>query len=169
MRNLLLSALLSVVATLPAQAQDNASVSAHNMRLAIEVCLLNYRTEPGLSEAFLVAGFTLYDGLDPGSYEFEADGVSGLFTTRDATGYCTVQSPLVPLATAEALGAELATTLFPGNVVAGGPEHPVGTPVPPCAGLSVFALQQLITITYAAAGNSGECLIDGTSAVIISM
>ena len=153
----------------PAAAQDQQSVSAHNMQLAVEICLRNYRTEQTLPQAFGAAGFSVSSGPDAGFASFAADGVTGAFSTSPARGFCSVQSTLVDLATAGKLGGRIAQSLFPGQVHAGGPEHPVGAPLPPCAGLSVFAPQQLITITYAAAGNSGECITDGTSAVVINM
>ncbi|QJF52458.1 hypothetical protein [Roseobacter ponti] len=153
----------------PAAAQDQRTISAHNMQLAVEICLRNYRTETALPQAFGAAGFSVSPGPDAGYASFAADGVTGAFSTSQAQGFCSVQSTLVDLATAGDLGSRMAQSLFPGQVHAGGPEHPVGAPLPPCAGLSVFAPQQLITITYAAAGNSGECITDGTSAVVINM
>ena len=59
--------------------------------------------------------------------------------------------------------------LFGDGLTMGNPELPVGQPVPPCDGLSIFAPRMLIRVTYSAAGNSGDCLNDGTSAIQIRM
>lgn len=140
-------------------------VATQNMKLALELCLRNYRSVPALPEAFAMAGFNIGDGLDPGVYEFSGPGVFGGFEE----GYCYIQSQDVPLAIAEDMGQRLAEALFPGQVQQGNPELPVGAPVPLCDGLSVFAPQRLIRITYSAAGNSGDCINDGSSAVILNM
>ncbi|MEM1073559.1 MAG: hypothetical protein AAGI36_03865 [Pseudomonadota bacterium] len=140
-------------------------VAAQNMRLAAELCLRNYRTPADTKPAFAAAGYQLSPGLDAGVTNFNAPGVSGGFEA----GYCFIQSTDVPLAMAEEMGLRLAQSLFPGKVELGNPELPVGQPVPPCDGLSVFATQNLIRISYSAAGNGGDCINDGSSAIVINM
>ena len=162
---------LALVLTLPAPiaAQSAAEAAAQNMQLAAELCLRNHRSESEMPQAFSAAGFSLSPSSDTGTYEFTAPGVWGVFTTLPPSAFCSVQSPDVPLAMAEAIGRALADRLFPGAVQEGGPEHVVGTPLAPCEGLQIFATQELLTLSYAAAGNSGECLNDGTSAILINM
>lgn len=158
------AALLLSVGTGHAGAGD-LRVATQNMKLAMELCLRNYRSVYALPELFAGAGYRVNPGLDPGVHEFTAPGVFGGFQE----GYCYIQSQDVPLAIAEDMGQRLAEALFPGQVGEGNPELPVGAPVPLCDGLSVFAPQSLIRITYSAAGNSGECINDGSSAVILNM
>jgi len=143
----------------------NLRVATQNMRLAMELCLRNYRSVAQLPSAFAAAGYTIGAGLDPGTHEFSAPGVFGGFQD----GYCFIQSVDVPLAIAEDMGQRLAQGLFPGKVELGGPETPVGAPIAQCEGLSIFAPQSLIRVSYAAAGNSGDCVNDGTSAIVINM
>ncbi|SDO26222.1 hypothetical protein SAMN05216196_104235 [Lutimaribacter pacificus] len=166
------AAALALAAALPqaTSAQSPQEAAAQNMQLAAEICLRNYR-DPGATEPqFREAGFQVGPGMDAGSFEFSAPGgVMGIAAPAQGRSYCTVMSEQVPLATAEAIGRALGERLFPGNVTAGSPEQQAGSPVPPCGGLSIFAPQRLIRITYAQAGNSGECINDGTSAIIINM
>jgi hypothetical protein len=168
---MLLAALFGCLsAALPPQAQaGNLRVATQNMRLAMEICLRNYHDEATLPDAFRTAGYTLSAGIETGFYDFEGPGIWGGFSTDTNSGYCYVQSGDVPLALAEELGLKLARSLFGDKVEFGNPELPIGQPAPLCDGLSIFAPRQLIRITYSAAGNSGECLNDGTSAVIINM
>ncbi len=169
-RVLLCSAALIMATHQPAQAVGALVAATKNMSLAAEICLRNYRTETGLPDAFRTAGFSISAGLDAGFFNFEGPQVWGGFSTDTTKGYCYVQSGDVSLVIAEEMGLRLANTLFGEDVVElGNPELPVGQPAPPCDGLSIFAPQQLIRITYSAAGNSGECLNDGSSAIIIQM
>ena len=161
--------LLSAALATSAAAQTEAEAAAMNMQLALDLCLRNYRTEAEIVPAMQAAGFEVRPSMDAGTHEVSAPGISGLVTGDPDAGYCTIQSPQVPLPMAEAIGRAVADRLFPGKVETGGPETPVGTPPAPCEGLSVFAPQQLIRITYAAAGNSGECREDGSSAIIVTM
>lgn len=153
----------------PLAAQGALKVGVQNMRLAMEICLRNYRSEGMLQQGFAQAGFALQQGHDADVFEFDAPGVSGGFRTSGPEGYCYLGSGDVPLAIAEEMGLNLAQTLFPGMVTLGNPERSINAPVAPCDGLSIFAPQTLIRITYSAAGNSGECLNDGTSAIQIKM
>lgn len=165
MRALCLAVMLLAPAA-PLTAQSAPEAAAQNMQLAAELCLRNYRTPQDLAGAFSNAGFTLAQStLDAGVTDFTAPGINGAFKT----GYCFAQSAMVPLAMAEAIGRAVADRLFPGLVQDGAPEHVAGTPLKPCEGLQVFAPQRLIAISYAAAGNSGECIADGTSSIIIQM
>ena len=159
--------ILTGVMLMPSQvaAQGSLKVATQNMRLAFELCLRNYRTPQDMPYAFSSTGFTLGRSLDEGVTEFAAPGVSGLFKA----GYCMMQTPDVPLAITEDMAQRTAETLFPGKVTLGNPERHINQPVAPCDGLSIFATQMLIRVTYSAAGNSGDCLNDGTSAIAIQM
>ncbi|WP_227268927.1 hypothetical protein [Roseobacter weihaiensis] len=159
--------IITGVMLMPSQvaAQGNLKVATQNMRLAFELCLHNYRTPLDLPYAFSSTDFTLGKSLDEGVTEFSAPGISGTFQA----GYCNIQTPDVPLAIAEDMGQRTAETLFPGMVTLGNPERNINQPVAPCDGLSIFAPQMLIRVTYSAAGNSGDCLNDGSSAIAIQM
>lgn len=169
MIRLVIAALLLVPQGATAQDDAQTQAAAQNMQLAAELCLRNYRTETDLPEAFTSAGFTLSRSHDAEALDFDAFGVSGGFVPDPARGYCYAQSGSVPLALAEAIGRAVSDRLFPGQVAEGRPERNVNAPLRPCEGLQIFAPQQLITISYAAAGNSGDCVNDGTSAIIINM
>ena len=161
----------ALLAPPPVAAQTAAEAAAQNMQLAVETCLRHYHDEAALPQALATVGFGVTpaeEGVE-GLYQIEAPGLWGLVSDTPQNGYCTVQSTLVPLATAEAIGRAVTHRLFPGKVEEGSAERQVGTAPLPCEGLSVFAPRQLISLRYAQAGNSGECINDGTSAVIISM
>lgn len=153
----------------PLAAQTPAEAAAQNMQLAAELCLRNHRTEADLPEAFSDAGFLLSPSSASGTYDFTAPGVTGNFDTLPPSAFCSVRSSLVPLPMAEAIGRAVAERLFSDKVEEGAPERNINDPLKPCEGLQIFATQELITISYAAAGNSGECLNDGTSAILIKM
>jgi hypothetical protein len=133
------------------------------MRAVVELCLRNYRTPDSAIPAFQALGLTLVPGMDEGSWEFSGQGVSGI-VSAEAELYCSIQSQHVPLDVARAIGADIASDLFADLVHQGAPEGGTG----PCDGLSIFAPRQLIWLRYAQAGNSGECIDDGTSSIIIN-
>jgi hypothetical protein len=162
-------ALLALILPVPLEAQSPQEAAAQNMQLAAELCLRNHRTESEIPQAFAAAGFAVSPYSDNGAFEFTAPGVTGTVDTLPPSAFCSVQSTDVPLEMAEAIGRALADRLFPGAVHEGNPEHVAGTPVDPCEGLQIFATQELLTLSYAVAGNSGECLNDGTSAILIRM
>ena len=168
-RALLLATGVVATSFQPANAVGELVAATKNMRLAAELCLRNYRSHAALPDAFNAAGFSVSEGLDAGFFEFQGPQVWGGFNAGAGAAYCYVQSSDVSLAIAEEMGERLARELFPGMVELGKPEHPVGTPIPPCDGLHIFAPQSLIVMSYSAAGNSGECLTDGTSAIAIIM
>ncbi|MDW4549512.1 hypothetical protein R5H32_09130 [Defluviimonas sp. D31] len=168
MRGPLPAAVLALAAAFPAPAPAKTAeeAAAVNMQLAAEICLRNYRTPDKVVDAFTAAGFALAPGADPGTHEVTAPELWGVIEPGPEQSYCTFQSSRVPLAMAQAIGTALAERLFPGLVQTGHPERGLATP---CDGLSVFAPRQLIWIHYAQAGNSGECIDDGTSAIILNM
>ena len=146
---------------------DSAEASAMTpemtaVRAFARECLRNYRT-PGLAIAALEAqGLRAVPGMDAGSWELSVPGLQGLVTVGDAL-YCSIQSPDIPLDEAATLGWELANELFPDLVEKGSPEGANGL----CDGLTIVAPRQMIWVSYAQAGNSGACIEDGSSAVII--
>ena len=144
-------------------AQARTNDSAETMRAVIDICMRNYRTPQQSLSALESAGMALAPTGDQGGWEFSGGGVFGNVTVND-TIYCSIQSQSVPLDTAQAIGTELAYALFPNLVQPGAPEGGRG----PCDGLSIFAPRQMLWLRYAQAGNSGECINDGTSAVILN-
>lgn len=149
----------------PASAQDpNADPrsAALNLGLGAKICLTNYRTPDALQNAFTTAGFTVSPSFDAGVFDVSAHGVAGGFDSR--SGYCYLMTAVVPLETTQTLTQDLAASLFPGMIQPGHPETGMESP---CNGVSIFAPQKLIWMHYAAAGNSGDCIFNGTSAVII--
>lgn len=149
--------LLSAAAAVAQDASDR-------LREATEICLRNYLTPDDIPDALAGAGFALAPGMDAGSFEVSAAGVRGIVVPADR--YCTFQSPAVPLADALAETRALADRLFPGMVEDG---HPERGPSEPCDGMSIFPPRGLIWVHFAQAGNSGECVDDGTSAIIMNM
>lgn len=147
----------------PAQAQQiDVETAALNLGLAVKICLTNYRTPGEFQNAFTGAGFTIAPGIDSDVYDLNGYGVWGLF--NETTGLCNIQSEAVPLETTQPLIRDLAEQLFPGQVQPGAPEGANG----PCDGISIFAPQKLLWVRYSQAGNSGECIFDGTSAVVVN-
>lgn len=147
-----------------AGAAEPAPSVAGLMRAATEACLRNYRTPEEIPAALEAAGLTLVPGMDAGTSEVSGPGIWGVVAPGEL--YCTFQSPNLSLADAKALGDDLANSLFPGMVQPGHPERGMASD---CDGLSIFAPQSLIWIHFAQAGNSGECIDDGTSAIIMNM
>ncbi|WP_172299309.1 hypothetical protein [Pseudoruegeria sp. HB172150] len=144
--------------------EPEAPAPAELMRAATEACLRNYRTPDDIPGALEAAGLTLAPGMDADSYDVSGPGLWGIAAPSEL--YCTFQSRDLPLADAKAMGTDLANTLFPGMIQEGHPERGMGSP---CDGLSIFAPQSLIWLHYAQAGNSGECVDDGSSAIILNM
>lgn len=169
LRSITLAALALMLAG-SAQAQnpapsDEAEAAAINMRLAATLCLQNIRDPEGLVPAFEGAGFTVMDWIDPDSYEAIAPGVYALIVNRGGReGYCSVQSTLVPLAVARAIGDALVAD---GGWVPGWPGEDASAPPPLCEGYVNWNARPIITIRYFSAGNAGDCDDDGTSAIVI--
>ncbi|WP_425052985.1 hypothetical protein [Psychromarinibacter sp. S121] len=138
--------------------------SAELMRMASEICLRNYRSSSEIPAALEEAGFTLVPGMDEGVSELTGPRIFGWVAPNE--NYCSFQAQDVSLDDTMAMGRSLADTLFPGMVQEGHPERGLASP---CDGLSIFAPQSLIWVHYSAAGNSGECNVDGTSAILLSM
>lgn len=152
--------------TAPAEstgAADIAPPAVNAMRAVVEACLRNYRTPGSVLPALEAAGMVLSPGLDAGSWDFAGNGVNGVVIPGDEL-FCSIQSSEVPLDAAQSMSSDLAYALFPDMIQPGAPEGGKG----PCDGLSIFAPRQLIWMRYAHAGNSGECINDGTSAIIIN-
>lgn len=157
-----------VVATnATAQAQTEAEAAAQNMQLATEICLRDIRNAQQIPGRLAQAGFSVGPGLDSGTYEFSAFGVNGLIDASGSDGFCSVQSTRVPLALASAIGQATADRLYPGAATPGAPSSPGSGPAGFCDGLTFWDARPIITVSYAQAGNSGECIDDGTSAILI--
>ena len=158
-----------ILAGLPAAAQTPEEAAAMNMQLALETCMRHQGLESELPEALAAAGFEISPGMDAGAFELQAPGIHGVVGGTPGDGYCSIQSESVPLALAEAIGSAVGERLFPGKVVAGAPESDASTPPAPCEGYTIWDARPVITVSYAQAGNSGECVNDGTSAIILRM
>ena len=163
-----LAAAAVLLAATPVTAQTPEEAAAMNMQLAVETCMRHQKQADQLPAALEAAGYSVSPGMDESTFDFSAPGVTGLVQT-DGTGYCSIQSTMVPLDLAEAIGAAVGERLFPGNVTPGSPAGDASTPPEPCEGYTIWETQPIITVSYAQAGNSGECADDGTSAIIISM
>lgn len=155
-----------VSTTKPAVAQ-NLSPAARAMQAAADACMRNYGSPDSLIPALKKAGFSVAEGMDAGAYEFSGSGVFGVAVPGNGQTYCTVQSSQVPLNLARGIGLGLARSIFgySNDRENGTPEGRRG----PCDGLNLLAPQRVIWIHYAQAGNSGECVDDGSSAIILDM
>ncbi|MEL6532644.1 MAG: hypothetical protein AAFQ06_06350, partial [Pseudomonadota bacterium] len=89
-----------------------------------------------------------------------------LDATQDQQGACNIQSQLVDLPTARVIAD--AITAGQNGWVAGGPADQIGAPPGPCQGLTNWDARPVLVISFAAAGNSGECIEDGTSSIVIN-
>ena len=156
---------LLALAALPAAAQTPEDAAATNMMLATEICLRHQHRDAALPGALQAAGFTVTPGLDAGSHDIQGPELSGIV----APGYCTFQSPRVAIPTAEAIGMAVGRHLFPNGVEPGQPSSQANAPRRPCEGYTIWSTRPVITVSYAQAGNSGECIDDGTSAIIIRL
>ncbi|MDU8944609.1 hypothetical protein [Ovoidimarina sediminis] len=157
--------LLATFLAAPATAQTPQDAATANMMLATEICLRHQHQDAALPGALQAAGFTVTPGLDQGSYDIQAPELFGVI----APGYCTFQSQRLPIATAEAIGLAVGEYLFPNGVQPGQPSSQANAPRLPCEGFTVWSTRPVITVSYAQAGNSGECVNDGTSAIIIRL
>lgn len=146
---------------------QNLSPAARAMQAAADACMRNYGSPDHLVPALRDAGFAVTPGMDAGSYEFSGFGVFGVVVAENSRTFCSVQSPQVPLELARGIGLGLARSIFGynSNTENGTPEGRRG----PCDGLNLLAPQRVIWIHYAQAGNSGECVEDGSSAIILEM
>ena len=158
-------ALLLTLAAAPATAQSPEDAAATNMMLATEICLRHQHQDAALPGAFQASGFTLVPGMDAGSFEFSGPEVFGLISP----GFCSIQSQKVAIPTAEAIGLAVGEHLFPNGVQPGQPSSQANAPRRPCEGYTIWSTRPVITVSYAQAGNSGECIDDGTSAIIIRL
>ena len=172
-RTALLGALLSAVLSGGAGAQTTpvpateAEAAAINMRLAATLCLQSRRVPGQLAQSFEAAGFTVAPWLDAGTFEATAPGVYAVLdATQDQQGACNIQSQLVDLPTARVIAD--AITAGQNGWVAGGPADQIGAPPGPCQGLTNWDARPVLVISFAAAGNSGECIEDGTSSIVIN-
>ena len=150
----------------PETAEPRPSGAETVLRAAAEACLRNYRTPDQIIPGLKAAGLTITPGMDAGSFEASGPDIWGIVEPGAEQSYCTFQSPTVPLDRTLAIGADIANTLFPGNIQPGHPERGLQTP---CDGHSIFAPRRLLWMHFADAGNSGECTGAGGSAIILNM
>lgn len=92
-----------------------ATNSAINMAVATDLCLQNVRTPEAAPNAFLEAGFTLMDA-DEGTYNFEANGVSGFLAPLLLTEWCWIESHELTFSNVQEIGHERASLRYPGGV-----------------------------------------------------
>lgn len=169
MREALPSA-LALLAALAAQdaahAQTQAEAAAQNMQLAAELCLKNLRDAPAIRAALADTGFSVTPGAN-GSFEAAAFGV-GVYAGPDEGGFCKVDSALVPVPLAQAIVDAVVARTYTGTVTPGLPGDNANAPPTPCQGRTLWDTRPVITFSFSAAGNSGECLSDGTSAIYLN-
>ena len=151
----------------PAAAQTEAEAAAQNMQLAAELCLKGFRQTADLQGQLAAAGFTLSPGMDAGAFEASAFGV-GLYAGPDEGGFCKIDSGLVPVPLARAIAEAVVARTYTGTVAPGLPSDNAVAAPGPCQGLTLWDARPVITISFTAAGNSGECLMDGTSAIYLN-
>ena len=156
----------ATLAPVAVSAQD-LSPAAQAMQTAASICLGNYRTPENLAPALQNAGFDVMPGMDEGYWEFSGASVQGVAGGDQGSAYCVVGSAEVPLDLARGIGLGLAQALLNYELPTenGSPEGRRGT----CDGLNVLVPQRSIWIHYSNAGNSGECVDDGTSSIILRM
>lgn len=159
-------AALTVAMSAPAPAQD-LDPAARAMQTAAGICLGNYRTPENLAPALQNAGFNVMPGIDEGYWEFSNASVHGIAGGDQGSAYCKVSSEEVPLDLARGIGLRVAQELLNYELPTenGSPEGRRGT----CDGLNTIVPQRAIWIRYSNAGNSGDCVDDGTSSIIINM
>lgn len=162
----LLAVAIAVASPAPVLAQK-LSPAARAMQTAADACMRNYGAPDSIPTALRKAGFSVTNGMDPGSWEFSGSGVNGVAVAGRGETYCSIQSAQVPLSLARGIGLGLARSVFGYKSAKenGTPEGRRGA----CDGLNLLAPQRVIWIHYAQAGNSGECVDDGTSAIILNM
>lgn len=150
------------------EAGSEAEAAAINMRLAATICLRHVRTPSELQAAYTEAGFAVEPYIDPGSFNATAPGVGVLFGgTGGPQGFCKVESVLVDLAMARAIGDAIVAEYPEGAFTPGWPGETQSAPPPLCQGYVAWDARPIITLVYTAAGNSGECIDDGTSSIFI--
>ncbi|WP_298500215.1 hypothetical protein [uncultured Maritimibacter sp.] len=154
-------------ATANAAWSQASSPSATAMQTAADACMRNYGAPDQIAPTLSAAGFKVVPGMDEGTVEFSGAGINGIAAASPGRTYCSIQSTEVPLSVARGIGLGLAKSVFGYNLATenGSPEGQKG----PCDGLNLLAPQRLIWIRYAQAGNSGACVDDGTSAIILDM
>jgi hypothetical protein len=158
-----------MVSPVPSAAQTHEEAAAMNMHLALDTCMRHHRRSDELPDALAAVGFALAPGMDAGTFEFTAPGVFGVVTADGMSGYCSIQSSMVPIPQAEGIGTAVGERYWSGKIVPGSPAGNASTPPEPCEGYTIWETQPIITVSYSQAGNSGECILDGTSAIIITM
>lgn len=146
-----------------ASAHRGSGDAAQAMRSAAAICLRNFRDLDAALGEFRAGGWEVRPYIDPGAYEIEQGAVYAILSVPDNT--CAVKTGDLSLAQARAIGTSLVKEYFPGQYQAGAPEGRSG----PCDGYTVFPGRGLIVMSYAAAGNSGECIENNGSAIILDM
>ena len=157
--------LLALAAATQAIAQTAQDAAAANMMLATETCIRHQNRSAEMPGAFQQVGYTVTPGLDAGFFDISAPELTGLI----GPNYCTFQTTTLGIPTADAIGLAVAEYLYPGGVQPGQPASLANAPPAPCEGYTIWSARPVISVTYAQAGNSGECINDGTSAIIIRM
>lgn len=138
----------------PASGQDGP---AFLMREAAKYCIGNTGRPDLVRGAFESVGFEVSKGMDAGTFEASAPGVWAIMDLSGPRTYCSVQSHEVSIPEAREMVDSIMKMFFPSAKMSGNG---------PCDG-PVVAFNPPLRVTFAAAGNSGECLDDGTSAIIV--
>lgn len=142
----------------PAEAGAEADLALIYMEEATKICVGNTGRPDLVEGALSSAGFSLVPGVDAGTFEARAPGVYALIDTSSSRTHCSIQSQEVALSTAREIGMSVTRRLFPSAKMFG---HGA------CDGPIVTGLRPPLRMTFAQAGNSRECIDDGTSAIVI--
>lgn len=150
----------------PSAPMSEAEAAGINLRLAADLCIRNVRIPSDLTDAFTAAGFALTPGLDPGVFEARAPGVFAAFGgTGQWDGFCFAESDQVDLPTAQAIMTAILADFPPGAFERGWPGEASAAPPPLCEGYVAWDLRPILTVSFSAAGNSGECVDNGTAQI----
>jgi hypothetical protein len=160
-----LAAAVALLSSPRAEARTAAEAGAANMRIAMDICLTNYRTQAQIPDALRRTGFTLTEGIDPGVWEFSGPRVNGFVAPSDSGGgACQVESTAVPRAQGEAVGRALAARYFAGVLQEGPPEGRADCPT-----ISIFAPRLLLVMEFLNPGNGGICSQADGAAIYLRM
>lgn len=141
-----------------AEGSGDANPALFYMKEAAKFCVGNFGRPDLVEGALRSAGFALTPGMDAGTFEARAPGVYALVDVSSSRTYCSIQSQEVALSEAREIGVAVMNRFFP-SAAKSGPGA--------CDGLSVNRFQPPLRMSFAQAGNSGECVDDGTSAIVI--
>lgn len=132
---------------LSAQAQVGTN-SATNFAVATDICLQNAQMPEDAPNAFLDAGFILRDA-DEGTYNFEAQGVSGFLAPLLVTEWCWIESRDLTFSDVQDIGYEWATIRYAGSVSGKANRDELANG---CPSMTIAIVNRLIMLEFRNAG-----------------